>query len=772
MVIKLFRLRGRRIKNDNMDRISWIMVVLFVLLIFFSGLSSSADPCGNEVIDEGEVCDTGKSGYCDDCLAKCVGPILYWCNSTCTGWRTNGACNQVCGADAECAGGIPLNPGDECAPGKVCDNQCKCSSTEIECDEINFYIDPTTVTSGQKIKFIATCDWGLTDVHLYKGDGASNCDFDCCENPTDDGKEHGWVWECTAKSVSSSTDFKVKFSGEKDDKTCYSEEKKYTVKPKTEVTCDSINLYVDPDPATSGQTVKFTATSDYEYKNVELDTSDGATDCGDVVDCGGDKPDSNDHCWRWTCKAVSVESPESYKAIFSGKKEDKSCSKDASYSVEPQIPPISLKCEHDQISVGQKNNCSITNCEEGLWIITNKEGKPLKTPIVEDIPPLQIEFGPAEVEGKIWTRAICFEPFNSSGPIKEHFTEVKKDVVPECECISDVCSPECKLAGEPCTNVSDCGATVSTFTIQGYKRNCPDATKITLDDTEQTIDQPYHFYNVPVGTHMVSLELPSGSSEYDVSYSTCDCCTEHPDDSFVSGNSHSFTKDTTCYYDLYWKCEATTPPREYNFKVELKGDYDAKFENCSVLIDGKEIGGACNLECPNCIWTEGLTKNIDTDIYCVDDDRLRVTFSDSNNVNADCNATHKACINDDCCKAECYDYGCTNFVEFNCDDWSCIVDKKFEMSGINCDESKCTLSIEKNTMLESVDVILQLIDGDGVIYYNSTSIIEKGSVEDESIYLEEKKSCSSGTVLEALVLAYRHSDEEYLGRLKGDGFTC
>ena len=98
------------------------------------------------------------------------------------------------------------------------------------------------------------------------------------------------------------------------------------------------------------------------------------------------------------------------------------------------------------------------------------------------------------------------------------------------------------------------------FTIQGYKQNCPDGTKIILDETEETTDQPYFFHDVSGGiSHTVSLELPSDSLPHNIFYSPCDCCTSHPGDSFISEDTHTFTKNTVCeggynYYDLYWKC--------------------------------------------------------------------------------------------------------------------------------------------------------------------------------------------------------------------------
>lgn len=110
------------------------------------------------------------------------------------------------------------------------------------------------------------------------------------------------------------------------------------------------------------------------------------------------------------------------------------------------------------------------------------------------------------------------------------------------------------------THISPYNHDKANFTVQGHKLNCPLDTKIVLDGNQETTTDPYFFHNVSAGTnHTVSLELPDGDSDYNISYSPCDCCIDHPSDQFTSGNQHAFTKTNSCegnydYYDLYWQC--------------------------------------------------------------------------------------------------------------------------------------------------------------------------------------------------------------------------
>lgn len=114
------------------------------------------------------------------------------------------------------------------------------------------------------------------------------------------------------------------------------------------------------------------------------------------------------------------------------------------------------------------------------------------------------------------------------------------------------------------------------FTIQGYKLGCPEGTTLMLDGTQEATGNPYFFHNVPIGSHTVSLKLPEGNSAYDLSYSPCNCCINHPDASFINVGSHNFTKDATCnYYDLYWQCKK---------KGDLNSDGQVNTQDLAILL--------------------------------------------------------------------------------------------------------------------------------------------------------------------------------------------
>jgi len=133
---------------------------------------------------------------------------------------------------------------------------------------------------------------------------------------------------------------------------------------------------------------------------------------------------------------------------------------------------------------------------------------------------------------------------------------------------------------------------LNPFTIQGHKLNCPDGTKIILDETEETTDQPYFFHDVSGGiSHMVFLELPVGSPSYNIFHSPCDCCIDHSGDSFISGDSHTFTKNTVCegdynYYDLYWRCSLDVKGLLFKYGTS-DSDFDLNYDG---IVNGMDFG--------------------------------------------------------------------------------------------------------------------------------------------------------------------------------------
>jgi len=95
--------------------------------------------------------------------------------------------------------------------------------------------------------------------------------------------------------------------------------------------------------------------------------------------------------------------------------------------------------------VRQSNNCTVTGCQSGYWLISNLEKHPLQRDILINIPPNTIQFGPANETGKILTAAICLTPYI----MENHTTQVVKGpnlICPKtcyigerCECKVDEC---------------------------------------------------------------------------------------------------------------------------------------------------------------------------------------------------------------------------------------------------------------------------------------------------------------------------------------------
>jgi len=110
----------------------------------------------------------------------------------------------------------------------------------------------------------------------------------------------------------------------------------------------------------------------------------------------------------------------------------------------PILPPLPLHC--NDCGVGTKCSCELdTTCLEGIWIVKNKDGKPLTVPVVTDIPPIKVEFTP-DAKGKIDAIAICFRSDQTqfvrvnktSAEVKEAMVNCPKECPKDSECICTV----------------------------------------------------------------------------------------------------------------------------------------------------------------------------------------------------------------------------------------------------------------------------------------------------------------------------------------------
>lgn len=262
------------------------------------------------------------------------------------------------------------------------------------------------------------------------------------------------------------------------------------------------------------------------------------------------------------------------------------------------------------------------------------------------------------------------------------------------ECSSDeFCSPtgciECKKQDEECSDITQCcsyyvsdstcyfSPTCSEEGKCDYGENVCDVADVCEENT-LTINKKCssqgcsdgETYRCNADIHENCQEKTCGNIPYNCTYDglTWAWRTSNPEEVCDDGVDN----DCDGYVDSA-DLDCTT----YNFYVELYGDYEQTWEYSSVEVDGSYIGDACkDYECKKCDWNVGLVSDIDISKYCSDDEQLEVTFEDTDSVNQECEANHRACVyyDDDwhCCEAQCDNYGCTNSVTFDCDDWSCI----------------------------------------------------------------------------------------------------
>ena len=116
-----------------------------------------------------------------------------------------------------------------------------------------------------------------------------------------------------------------------------------------------------------------------------------------------------------------------------------------STSISTTTTLISLNCENNEIYVKQKNKCTVNGCKKGYWLITNYQNEPLIVDKVEKIPPNEIEFGPTSEIGKVFTAAVCLDPYITKDTI---INIVKGPILicpdsclvnEDCECEVDEC---------------------------------------------------------------------------------------------------------------------------------------------------------------------------------------------------------------------------------------------------------------------------------------------------------------------------------------------
>ncbi|MEM5829291.1 MAG: hypothetical protein QW040_00415 [Candidatus Aenigmatarchaeota archaeon] len=107
--------------------------------------------------------------------------------------------------------------------------------------------------------------------------------------------------------------------------------------------------------------------------------------------------------------------------------------------------PTGIQCE--ECYARSECECTLTTaCQNGLWMLQNKEAKPLSSTITLQLPPTTIQFEP-NASGKILITALCFkdskiETTQYTLEVKEPFLECDKncEVLKPCTCRVRGCS--------------------------------------------------------------------------------------------------------------------------------------------------------------------------------------------------------------------------------------------------------------------------------------------------------------------------------------------
>jgi hypothetical protein len=179
---------------------------------------------------------------------------------------------------------------------------------------------------------------------------------------------------------------------------------------------------------------------------------------------------------------------------------------------------ISLICDKSEIYVKQKNECNVTGCDKGYWLVSNFNKEPLENEFVEDIPPNEIEFGPTKETGKVFTSVICLEPYVT----RNFTTEVIKgpiiicpdscQVDEDCECEVNECKDGLFLLdnyeNEPLESdvVDDLEDTSFTHTFQAQEQGIVRA-RLVCHDPYETIQEIKVNISQPVTTTTLPNEL-------------------------------------------------------------------------------------------------------------------------------------------------------------------------------------------------------------------------------------------------------------------------
>ena len=161
----------------------------------------------------------------------------------------------------------------------------------------------------------------------------------------------------------------------------------------------------------------------------------------------------------------------------------------SSTSTTSTVPLIDIKCANSTIFVKQSNDCNVTGCKNGYWIVSNFDKKPLEKDILSIIPPNRISFGPTKDVGKIMSSVICFDPY-----VMANFTT---DVIKGPNLL---CQESCYVDDACQCEVFDCKSGV--FLLDNYEDE-PIQSDVIRDLTETTFK--YEF--IPKDTGIIRARM-------------------------------------------------------------------------------------------------------------------------------------------------------------------------------------------------------------------------------------------------------------------------
>ncbi|MBU5678482.1 MAG: hypothetical protein QXJ96_02225 [Candidatus Aenigmatarchaeota archaeon] len=373
-----------------------------------------------------------------------------------------------------------------------------------------------------------------------------------------------------------------------------------------------------------------------------------------------------------------------------------------------------IKCEKNVTFVGENIICEAKECRKGVWFISNKIGEPIKNIVTVDIPPNKIVL-PTTEEGLVSLNVICFEPSDYYG--KE--IQVIKGV-------DLLCNNFCRIL-KPCTCVA-INCTKGVLSISSYN-----GTPLEKDITKLVSVSPFEFNFNATGTGTILARL--------------DCF-----EPVILSRANKIEIAKSCIGNISLELRPELlieSNKTYTLSLMIaKPSGVVNCENKTIYIRR----GSCNgiIEC-------NTTQDVPCTFYTPSEPRTYEYY---------------ACIdkNDD---NDFLDEGESFGVNIQ------VIERpqEIKIENIECTSNICKFNITKNTINESLTIIIYLFEEpSGKIYFSSLLSLDKFSIGEKRVFLSpppEVANCSRGTQLTALFHVYKSEKfGERIFRTKKSAFIC